>query len=70
MNHTDPKLIGEYATVDEKGKDITPASNIIHSYEGAHETILSATQAQSFAYEKMFKDWDPRALIKQYTTKK
>lgn len=70
MNNTDPKLIGEYATIDESGRNITPASNIIRSYDGAHETVLNATQAADFTYEKMFKDWDPREVIKKYNNKK
>lgn len=66
MNNTDPKLIGEYATVDEKGRDLTPSSNIILSYDGAHETVLSTSQAEAFQYKKMYKDWDPQALITRY----
>ena len=66
MNNTDPKLIGEYATMDEEGRDITPSSNIIHSYDGTHETVLSAAMAEAFNYERMFTDWDPQSLTKQY----
>ena len=65
MNNTDPKLFGEYATKSAAGTDITPASNIITSYGGQFETILSAEQADGFAYDKMFSDWDPALLAKQ-----
>lgn len=69
MNHTDPKIIGEYATKDEGGKNITPSTNIITSYDGNHETILNASQAEEFTYDKMFTDWNPRLLSAQLTVK-
>ena len=69
MNNRDPKVFGEYATKNEAGVDITPASNIINSYGGSFETILSAEQAQAYSYEKMFKEnanaWDPASLTLQ-----
>ena len=65
MNNTDPKLFGEYATKDEAGKDITPASNIIKSYGGNFQTILTADQAAGFAYDKMFTDWTPAEMSAQ-----
>ena len=65
MNNTDPKTFGEYGTKDAAGTNITPASNIINSYSGAIETILTAEQAAAFAYDKMFTDWDPAALALQ-----
>ena len=65
MNNRDPKLFGEYGTMDESGNNITPASNIITSYGGTFETILTAEQAANFAYEKMFTDWNPAALAAQ-----
>ena len=65
MNSKDPKLFGEYATKDAAGNDITPASNIINSYGGAFETILTDGQAAQFAYDKMFADWDPAMLTRQ-----
>jgi hypothetical protein len=69
MNNTDPKLFGEYNTMDENGQDITPESNIINSHGGDFETILSAEQAANFSYDMMFKDniekpWDPAQLAK------
>lgn len=65
MNNRDPKLFGEYGTMDENGNDITPASNVITSYGGTFETILTAEQAANFAYEKMFIDWDPASIATQ-----
>ena len=65
MNNTDPKLFGEYATKNAAGNDITPASNIINSYGEQFETILSAEQADQFAYDKMFTDWRPAYLTEQ-----
>ena len=65
MNNKDPKLFGEYGTKDAAGNDITPASNIINSFGGAFETILTADQAAGFAYDKMFTDWDPMTLATQ-----
>ena len=65
MNNKDPKFFGEYGTKDAAGNDITPASNIIKSYGGEFETILTADQAAAFAYNKMFTDWDPATLAKQ-----
>ena len=70
MNNKDPKLFGEFNTLDEAGNNITPASNTINSFGGAFETILSAEQAAEFSYEKMFsenaeKTWHPAALTKQ-----
>ena len=65
MNNTDPKLFGEYGTMDANGTNITPASNKIQSYTVSLETILTAEQAAGFAYDKMFTDWDPAFLAKQ-----
>jgi hypothetical protein len=70
MNNKDPKLFGEFNTLDETGNNITPASNTINSFGGTFETIISAEQAAEFSYEKMFsqnadKTWDPAAFTKQ-----
>ena len=69
MNNRDPKVFGEYGTMDEAGNNITPASNIINSYGGAFETILTAAQAEAYTYDKMFKEnqnaWDPASLTVQ-----
>ena len=67
MNNTDPKVFGEYGTKNAAGQDITPSSNVIASYGGNIETILSATQAAAYDYDKMFTNWDPKALATQLT---
>lgn len=60
MNNTNPTCFGEYLTVDENGKIISPKSNIITSYDGVHETILTKTETEIYSYKEMFKDWNPR----------
>lgn len=69
MNNKDPKVFGEYNTMDEAGNNITPASNIITSYGGTFETILSADQANAYNYDDMFKNnanaWDPASMTIQ-----
>lgn len=70
MNNKDPKVFGEFNTLDEAGNNITPASNKITSFGGTFETILSADDAANYSYAKMFsenatKQWDPAALAKQ-----
>ena len=69
MNNRDPKVFGEYATKNEAGEDITPASNIVTFYKVQLETILTAEQAAGYSYDKMFKEnanaWDPASLTIQ-----
>ena len=69
MNNKDPKVFGEYNTMNEAGKNITPASNTITSFGGQFETILSADQAAAYSYDKMFKEnansWDPASMTIQ-----
>ena len=69
MNNKDPKLFGEFNTMDDEGNNITPASNTINSFGGSFETILTAEQASAFSYEQMFSEnsenpWDPASLAK------
>ena len=59
MNNRDPRIFGEFNTMDEAGNNITPTSNIITSYRGQFQTILSADAAEAYAYDKMFTDWNP-----------
>ena len=61
MNSTDPKVFGEYNTMDEDGNDITPTSNVITSYGGDFETILTADEAATYDYDNMFTSWDPKS---------
>ena len=69
MNNKDPKVFGEYGTMNEAGENITPASNIITSYGGEFQTILTAEEAAAYTYDKMFKEnenaWDPASLTVQ-----
>ena len=67
MNNTDPKVFGEYGTKNAAGQNITPSSNIIASWGGNIETILSSTQAAAYDYDKMFTNWDPKSLATQLT---
>lgn len=68
MNNKDPKKFGEYNTMDASGANITPTSNKITSYGGEFETILTAAEAEAFAYDKMFTTWDPQTLATQFET--
>ncbi|MGI6242133.1 MAG: pectinesterase family protein [Prevotella sp.] len=65
MNNKDPKVFGEFGTKDESGANITPASNTISSYTSDFQTILSATDAAAYAYDKMYTDWNPQAVASQ-----
>ena len=67
MNNTDQKVFGEYGTENAAGQNITPSSNIITSWGGNIETILSSTQAAAYDYDKMFTNWDPKSLATQLT---
>lgn len=61
--NTDPEVFGEYNTMDINGIDITPETNTI-KIKSSFQTILNASMAAEFTYEKMFsenreKKWDP-----------
>ena len=67
-----PVSYKEYNTVDKSGNGMnTPASNIIeftHSTgNNTMETVLSAAEAQEYALDKFFTDWDPAAIAAQET---
>ena len=67
-----PVSYKEYNTVDKSGNGMnTPASNIIeftHSTgNNTMETVLSAEEAQEYALDKFFTDWDPAAISAQET---
>ncbi len=68
---TDPEVFGEYNTMDINGVDITPETNTI-KIKSSYQTILSASMASTFSYDKMFsanaeKKWDPAKLTVQVT---
>lgn len=61
--NTDPVVFGEYNTMDINGVDITPETNTI-KVKSSFQTILNASMASTFDYDKMFsanteKKWDP-----------
>ena len=67
-----PVSYKEYNTVDKSGNGMnTPASNIIeftHSTgNNTMETVLSAEEAQEYALDKFFTDWNPAATAAQET---
>ena len=66
---TDPVVFGEYNTMDINGVDITPETNTI-KIKSSYQTILRASMASAFSYDKMFsanaeKKWDPAKLTAQ-----
>ena len=67
--NTDPEVFGEYNTMDINGIDITPETNTI-KVKSSFQTILNASMASAFTYEKMFTDnaekkWDPAKFTAQ-----
>ena len=67
--NTDPEVFGEYNTMDINGVDITPETNTI-KVKSSFQTILNASMASAFTYEKMFTDnaekkWDPAKFTAQ-----
>jgi hypothetical protein len=67
--NTDPDVFGEYNTMDINGVDITPETNTI-KIKSSYQTILDASMASTFDYDKMFsankeKKWDPAKLTEQ-----
>ena len=66
---TDPLVFGEFNTMDINGIIINPETNTI-KIKSSFQTILTASQAAEFSYEKMFsanaeKKWDPAKLTEQ-----
>ena len=66
---TDPEVFGEYNTMDINGVNITPETNTI-KIKSSYQTILDASMASAFDYDKMFsanteKKWDPAKLTAQ-----
>ena len=66
---TDPQVFGEYNTMDINGVDITPETNTI-KIKSSFQTILNASMAATFDYDKMFsanaeKKWDPAKFTEQ-----
>lgn len=60
-----PRFFGEFNTTDESGNGKnTPESNILKTTKGAEfESVLTAEQAKSYAYDKFFEEgWDPKSI--------
>lgn len=65
----------EYGTMDAKGRNITPKSNVVtftlrdHTHPFVAETIMSKQEAKQYTLERIFGDWQPdrelKALEKQ-----
>ena len=67
--NTDPEVFGEYNTMDINGVNITPETNTI-KIKSSYQTILDASMASAFDYDKMFsknteKKWNPAKLTAQ-----
>ncbi len=62
-----PCFFGEYNTVDESGNGKnTPESNYLKTSRGAEfESVLTAEQADTYAYDKFFSGWNPKAIAEQ-----
>lgn len=60
---------GEYGTVDQQGRSLTPDSNIItlHGKEGTRtiQTTLSADSAARFTLRNIFPDWQPDKVVRR-----
>lgn len=59
----------EYQTRDAEGRLVTPTSNIVHfthqNGDQTFETILNDQQAQSYALDSIFTDWQPDVEAQQ-----
>ena len=60
----------EYGTMDAKGRDITPKSNVVtftlrdHTHPFVSETIMSKQEAKQYTLERIFGDWQPDRELK------
>ena len=56
----------EYNSMDEDGNVVSPASNVVtfnlNGTTNEQETILTDEEAQAYALDKVFADWQPDAL--------
>lgn len=59
----------EYHTMDARGKDITPKSNVVtftlKDEQNPVETIITASQAKRYQLKKIFPDWRPEKKLAQ-----
>ena len=60
----------EYGTMDAKGRNITPKSNVVtftlrdHTHPFVAETIMSKQEAKQYTLERIFGDWQPDRELK------
>lgn len=70
MNCAADKFV-EYNSMDTEGNRITPASNKLtfthSSGDKTYETVLTDVEAEEYAIDKVFPDWDPEAIASQAT---
>ncbi len=68
MNCAADKFV-EYNSMDADGNRISPASNVLNfthsSGDKKYETILTDVEAEEYAINKVFPDWDPESIAAQ-----
>jgi hypothetical protein len=61
----------EYGTMDAKGNDITPKSNVVtftlrdHTHPFTAETIMTSKEAKQYTLKRVFGDWRPDKVLKK-----
>ncbi len=61
----------EYGTVDAKGRDITPETNVVtftlrdNTHPFVAETIMTAEELKQYKLKHIFTDWCPRKVLKR-----
>ena len=61
----------EYGTMDVKGRDITPATNMVtftlrdHTQPFTAETIMTKKEAKQYTLKQIFGNWRPDKILKQ-----
>lgn len=68
MNCAADKFV-EYNSMDQDGNRISPASNVLKfthsSGDKSYETILTDVEAEEYAINKVFPDWNPESIAAQ-----
>ena len=61
----------EYGTMNVRGRDITPKTNVVHFTLRDHtqsfdaETVMTRDEARQYTLERVFGDWQPAKVLKQ-----
>ena len=61
----------EYGTMDAKGHDITPETNVVtftlrdHTQPFTAETIMTKKEAKQYTLKQIFGNWRPDKILKQ-----